>query len=93
MFAFLGLGYLTWDDFFLILSICLQIMCLNWLFGVHSFWRDTLLGLDIVVLPQSDLPDFIDSSWEASASLRSGWGMGRGMSGRWGTRRKEQSRN
>ena len=34
------------------------------------FWKDTLLGLNIegralVPPPQSDVPDFVDSPWEA----------------------------
>lgn len=55
-----------------------RIYC--WLFGAHSFWWDALLNLDAggsgLVLPQLDMPDFVDSSWEAI--LRSEWGMGGG---------------
>ena len=54
--------------------------CLFWLFGTHSLWRDTLLSLDIVgralVLPQSDVLDFVCSPWEALSSLRSDLGVG-----------------
>lgn len=50
--------------------------CLNWLFVAHFLWRDTLLSLDTVgrdlILPQSDVPDFVDSQWEALPSLRRG---------------------
>ena len=39
--------------------------CMNWYFGAHSFWRDTLLSLDIagraLVLPQSDVLGYVDS--------------------------------
>ena len=37
-------------------------------------------GKDLV-LPQSDVPDFVDSSWKALPSLRNGW-MSRGAGGR-----------
>lgn len=54
--------------------------CLNWLFVAHFLWRDTLLSLDTVgralVLPQSNVLDFVDSPWEVLSSLRSGWESG-----------------
>lgn len=62
---------------------------MNWLFGAHSTWRDILLSLNsegrTLVLPQSDMPDFVDFLWEVLCSLRS-W-----MGGRW--RDLEEGRN
>ena len=55
---------------------------LYWIFGAHFLWRDTLLSLDIVgralVLPQSNVIDFVDFPWKTLPSLRSGWGVGWG---------------
>ena len=50
--------------------------------GIWSpFPIDGFLSLDTggkdVVLPQLDMPDFVDSPWEALCFLRSGWGFGR----------------
>ena len=48
---------------------------MNWLFGAHSLWGDTLLSLDTgergLILPQLSIPDFIDSPTEALPLLRS----------------------
>ena len=61
-------------------------------FGAHSFGQDTFLSLDIgsrdSVLPQSDVSDFVDSTWEALPSLRSRWGTT--VEGRW--KEKEEGR-
>ena len=50
----------------------------NWFFGAHNLWKDTLLSLDTgsraLGLPHLDMPDFVDSPWEALHFLRSGWG-------------------
>ena len=47
-----------------------------------------MLNLDIggrvLVLPQRDMPDFVDSPWKASPFLRSGLGVGRWKVGRAG---------
>lgn len=56
---------------------------MNWLFGAHFLYRDTLLSLDTGrrawTMPQcSDGADFIDSPWEAIPSLgRWEWARGR----------------
>ena len=54
----------------------IYLQCKNWLFGAHVIWRDTLLSLDAegrdLVLPQVDIANFVDSSWEALSFLRSG---------------------
>lgn len=55
---------------------------MNWLFGSHPLWWDTLLILDTagrgLVLPQLGLPDFVDSPREVLHPLRSGWGWSQG---------------
>lgn len=51
-------------------------------FWEHSLLRNTLLSLDtgtmdtVLVLPQSNVTVFVDSPWEATHSLRSGWVVG-----------------
>ena len=49
---------------------------MNWLFGPHTLWRDTLLSLDTreegLGPASSDGTDFVDSLWEASPSSRNG---------------------
>ena len=55
-------------------------------FGTHSLWRDSLHSLDIVgrvlVLPQSNVLDFVDSPRKSLPSLRCQWGLRWGMGGR-----------
>lgn len=49
-----------------------------------SLWRDTLLSRDTGLLPQLDMPDFVDSPREALLFLRSGLGFGGEMvAGEW----------
>lgn len=51
---------------------------MNWLFGAYSLWMDNLPSLDTGgegLGPASiEVKDFVDSTWEASPSLRSSCG-------------------
>ena len=58
---------------------------MNWLFGAHSLWRDTLLSIGTGEEDLGDLGDFVDSPWEAVPSLKSE-GKGRSV----GKKRRER---
>lgn len=67
--------------------------CTSWLFGTHSLWWDAWLSLDAgarsSLLPEIDMPGFIDSLREALLYL--GQGLKRGVVERKGREEKGET--
>ena len=82
-------GHWPWNQY---LSLVNKLV-----FGAHSLWRDTLLSLDTTGEgygpASSDVTDFVESPWEVSCPLRSGWGIEWAESGRSGRTARRGNRD